>query len=892
MAETNPITRLYKDIITILNTLTIKYGYRADACETLESKSRGDRYICALAGNDSYTMYDDYTHDDFISAGITDEKLIKEYTENRFAVPVSYRNALLNARRKREIDTYEEKNNYYRMLSGYPDVEDTNYFYVPEDVASEFGLPTDIPVHLMTDDNGDYNLNSLITSGYLDTLIKEHPDKEYLKHIGSNRISIQYARQAKNFSILAVNQTEIMESTYREFIRSYEKARVYFISTAYTYEFRDIIPYYDNFIALCIFVMAIQQVSVRSIENAIQREFYDEYMVQLLYETYGVPFFDRIDTETQKLLVQNLNMLVQNKATTKVLIDIASILGFNDISIFQYYLVKERLFDDKGLPIIKKKKKVNTATGKVEEVYDYKAMYDLYFQKVGIDETNIKKALLSSNNRVDYNNVVYYDPYWWEDDELTSEIWDREYNYLETKYLGATIPYRLTDTLFDSIVVLRIIMENFDKYSSISISIPRITTEKVSLTDAVYLFLALMAKKLHVNGQIISTPSKLIHVLETIGQQIDKSEKHIEALSFNFDAFSPERIAETRDILAPYFSRRKYRIVNGHDVDLNPDGSQNAWGPTKLVAFDVDTTDLDTFMGYLFELSTTSGSSQSERINAINNIYKNSRALYEFLSYQMSQTTNPDEYYALKKFYDTVFYTNEIDAAFRIKTEDGYRTANTFEEYFLYTNGDIYKFIQNVKADDVYSYIDHIIFKISDVCNSFSSLYILNDGSSPLLELLEILMNFFKSYRMDFAELSSVMVVDWEMENTIRFFASPHSIKKTDVIEEKLGTDFLDHIHKFIARYSIEDRIELSEYLHATAKLHVEDGFSLEDLYDYMHAIKTYAVEDEFITMDYVSGLKGTIKVDDSFSLDDVCVKKQEEGGDDPYEQGENEDIE
>ena len=130
------------------------------------------------------------------------------------------------------------------------------------------------------------------------------------------------------------------------------------------------------------------------------------------------------------------------------------------------------------------------------------------------------------------------------------------------------------------------------------------------------------------------------------------------------------------------------------------------------------------------------------------------------------------------------------------------------------------------------------------------------------------------------------------MENTIRFFASPHSIKKTDVIEEKLGTDFLDHIHKFIARYSIEDRIELSEYLHATAKLHVEDGFSLEDLYDYMHAIKTYAVEDEFITMDYVSGLKGTIKVDDSFSLDDVCVKKQEEGGDDPYEQGENEDIE
>ena len=97
------------------------------------------------------------------------------------------------------------------------------------------------------------------------TLIKEHPEKKYLKHVGFRRISIQRSRTAKNFTILKVEQESVMESTYREFVRSYEKARIYFVSTCYITQYRNVIPYYDNFIALCIFIMAIQQVSVRSI---------------------------------------------------------------------------------------------------------------------------------------------------------------------------------------------------------------------------------------------------------------------------------------------------------------------------------------------------------------------------------------------------------------------------------------------------------------------------------------------------------------------------------------------------------------------------------------------------------------------------------------------------
>ena len=127
--ELNPITRLYTDIITILNSLTIKYISKADEYETIETKSRGDRYVCALNGTDSYSMYDDYSVEEFKNAGITDENLIAEYQADRFSVPIEYRDLLLLLRRKREIKEYEEPNNYYRRLNGIPDIGDTDFFY-------------------------------------------------------------------------------------------------------------------------------------------------------------------------------------------------------------------------------------------------------------------------------------------------------------------------------------------------------------------------------------------------------------------------------------------------------------------------------------------------------------------------------------------------------------------------------------------------------------------------------------------------------------------------------------------------------------------------------------------------------------------------------------------
>ena len=148
-------------------------------------------------------------------------------------------------------------------------------------------------------------------------------------------------------------------------------------------------------------------------------------------------------------------------------------------------------------------------------------MRNVYLQKVNLKDQNIKEALTDPVNRVEYSEVTYYDPFWWEDDELHSEIWEESYNYLETKYLGATIPYRMTELVFQSVILLRMIMDKKSELSDITLLLPKITDSPVSLADTVILFFALISKKMGISGQIMTLPSKIAHILETNDQVIN-----------------------------------------------------------------------------------------------------------------------------------------------------------------------------------------------------------------------------------------------------------------------------------------------------------------------------------------------------------------------------------
>ena len=440
----NPMYHVYEFFTQLVENCEIKYDYLVEKYETVEIQRYADNYIDALLENDTFDSYIDYTYDELVSVGITDIDIInKVLAGDTSVIPEKYHEILLLNRRESIVNTYEEQNNYYRKYNGLPDLEDTKKFYVTDEIADIYNIDRSIPIHLLQDyynseseGYGDSIISSIEGMGYLTQLIEANPDKEYLKFIGKRKVSILRLRQTKNFQIISIDRDKVKNNIYNEFIQLYNSCRDYFVSVVYIRSFREFIDYYDQFIAMCIMVMTIQQLVVKQLQLNTNREFFDVYAVRMLYQNYGIPYNLYLDDDTQSRIAKNLNILIQEKGTDKCLYDIAAVLGFgSNFNIYKYFLSKEHKTDNYGVPIFKEHEVFNSDTGEVEILPDYENMYNIYFHKSELNNEHFIDTFNSALNTADYNEVTDPDPFWWKDTNLVKKIYETEYNQTARRQL-------------------------------------------------------------------------------------------------------------------------------------------------------------------------------------------------------------------------------------------------------------------------------------------------------------------------------------------------------------------------------------------------------------------------------------------------------------------------
>ena len=104
----------------------IKDGEQADNNETLESLRNYSRYEECVENRESFFNFE-YTPEDFkqILKDNYDYYSITKFLGNNKNIPAKYRKALTENKKKYYLNNYLELNNYYRMLNGKPNVEDT-----------------------------------------------------------------------------------------------------------------------------------------------------------------------------------------------------------------------------------------------------------------------------------------------------------------------------------------------------------------------------------------------------------------------------------------------------------------------------------------------------------------------------------------------------------------------------------------------------------------------------------------------------------------------------------------------------------------------------------------------------------------------------------------------
>ena len=269
-------------------------------------------------------------------------------------------------------NNYLELNTYYRALIGLPPLSEdkkpfldtlTKTYSSNTNSFIEFG---DRFLSLLSDNNysinhwmqpicefDSYDISLLEEYGILDQY-KEACKREnkndifhrysYLNYLSDYKLDIYTCRKATRFQLIGVPTINDLEAR-NKFISTYDINRTYVMKTIYTESYKYLSEYYDKFMIVFILINTIMDMLSNIPEYIIDREVFDSRCIKALFESFGIPYFAEIPLKYQRAMLKNLNTLIKYKSSSKNMIDICSLFGFNDINLFNYYLFKTKKVD-------------------------------------------------------------------------------------------------------------------------------------------------------------------------------------------------------------------------------------------------------------------------------------------------------------------------------------------------------------------------------------------------------------------------------------------------------------------------------------------------------------------------------------------------------------------
>lgn len=407
------------------------------------------------------------------------------------------------------VTVYEEYNDYYRMLNGLPDINETKYVY-----NTDTRWPTDTPVHELS----LIDRLEMEDAGILDKLYEANPNAKYLKFCGSKMIDIYKARVSNRFDILWRNSVD-STTLENDFDAVYESCCNLVNSVYYSDAFKKTNTMYENFLAMCILFMTIQTMQYHYLSVDVIRDFYDTESLKYVYDSYSVPFYNEIPLEYHRKIVKNINKLIGYKGSSQVFFDLFDIFDTN-MAIYTYYITKVHRFDEHGNPMFEPKKDEDDNIVYDEDgnpVLD-SSNYEIAFSRGEIYQD---PALSVSDpvNKSEYEIITTSDPYWVEDANIQKVLDDESFNFNETKYIGVQTSFDLLRIAYENAYIFKMIMDNKSITSKLTLKWIDLGIEE-SIYN-VFIYLAALVCKYHgYEGQI---SSKLPYTAAVLGYDFKAS---------------------------------------------------------------------------------------------------------------------------------------------------------------------------------------------------------------------------------------------------------------------------------------------------------------------------------------------------------------------------------
>lgn len=769
------INSFKKYLVAIVPDIVYKSVTEAEENETPESRLAGDQYIDAvLEAGDFHSIRDGTISTKVLNqVGIHDPEMIGLIGADKYIIPEKLQPTVLQLHRKEVIANYVEKNNYYRMLYGLPNLDSVGIYISPRELNT-FGYYKDsqadydndlleklTPLHELP-----HNILILMESvGYLDELYNEYKsvrdyDARYIKYLGLKKIDPVVARTATQYELLYVPTVSNANRFTKDFTNYYEEARQYFLNQIYNYHFNSEYEFYEGYMGFFILTMAIQRTINSLFEVVVQRDFYDVETCRTFLEAYGVPFIQTFTFNQQLTLVKNLNILLMEKCTANVLYDLLDMLDYKRFSVSKYLLVKQHKTDqedeyDEPRPVFMYKTTLAQDGSFLCEL-DKSKMYDYYFILRDVRDDDMTLVEDSDPSAYSYRAITEDDVYWIEDTELFEKLRDDEINFVETKYASVSITIKMYEVLFEEIYLQKMICDKGKETSQISVDLPLITRYHVSLLDMEVLLICLLCKYHNMSPDLLTSPSKELAVL-----------------GFNFDA-DLEAIKE--------------------DIRSNP----------KIYSQELT--------NYIINITFNS-------VSDVNDMYQNARQLATMLIEGMETTKSPTVYYAYKKLYNALLITDVHNEVFALS--DG-TIPETYMDWLRENNYALFEYVDKLGQNEILDKINYITTKYIAWFDNCQYLDYLNPMDDAVVRGIVKILRWFKSYTIDIKNLDIIYLFDSKYHNLMKLMTQMWFHANATIRELNIGYgDWLSSISAY-AKIK-ENRNKLMEAVKVTSHLKVKD---------------------------------------------------------------------
>ena len=533
----NFLKSLYNDILSIVSEIVVKRDDLAKESETIDTIRAFEEYLACVNGTRCFQTFTQYDAD--ILQKYFDEKQAKAYQIDRNLIPEDYRDMIVKDQAQRVLDTYEERNDYYRMLMGLPKVNDHRWVYVRD----QPGIPGNVPIHRLTIEQ----ISRLEIRGVLADIIKANPDKEYLHYLGVNGIDHLAARLAKPFDILRLGPSTNPRAV-EMFEEQYYHARRYVMATTYHRIEMTTKTLYDPIIGVLILTLAMRNTMVPDEHDYLNFE----EILDACLESYGfLQYFKTFPFTYKRRLVLAMDKLLMVKGTDGVLVDVCKLFSPDDLIANRYYLMKTHTKD---------------VDGKVQFTGDVEKDYTLNFVRASISDHDINTK---EENRISYDSVTDNDYLWQLTPEEKEAMMKLDFNLMMTKYVDVEAAYEITSLVFEVCCFLNLLLYARDNLSKVMVPNVYALRGKCSLFTMINFLLDAMAKRENFDGNIVYEPSAIAEIWrfnyeaaeEEIRAIVDKYELQVDvdrALVEGFDVVldKPYGLSNTTKIVQNYVNNR------------------------------------------------------------------------------------------------------------------------------------------------------------------------------------------------------------------------------------------------------------------------------------------------------------------------------------------------